>query len=190
MDRVLEILRSEVAADKVRVDNPTQNLESYFLDVVERARGSATQTSGATSGNRVAAYLQGSGESTLRQADKILDRFAKPSPALVSDAAPATEALPASRAPVDSRRLEALTPEATRLPKPGSPTPRPGEEQPAGQQLACIAPVPRDNILACSEFRPQLVGNVLARLAENFLQGFVALGSIRQRGEIAGHHVP
>src|SRR3989454_7496261 len=59
MQRVLEIVRSEVAADKIRIDTPTQNLESYFLDVVQKARESAAETSGATSGSRVAAYLRG-----------------------------------------------------------------------------------------------------------------------------------
>src|SRR5262252_4951002 len=34
MERILEIIRGDVAADKVRIDTPTQNLESYFLDIV------------------------------------------------------------------------------------------------------------------------------------------------------------
>src|SRR5437867_117045 len=38
MERVLEIIRKDVAADRVRIDTPTQNLESYFLDVVLKAR--------------------------------------------------------------------------------------------------------------------------------------------------------
>src|SRR3954469_10445572 len=62
MERVLETIRKDVASDKVQVDNPTQNLESYFLDVVQKARQSAAETSGATSGNRVAAYLRGEAE--------------------------------------------------------------------------------------------------------------------------------
>src|SRR6201996_6457000 len=33
MQNVLDTIRRDVASDKVRVDNPTQNLESYFLDV-------------------------------------------------------------------------------------------------------------------------------------------------------------
>src|SRR3954468_6581080 len=48
MERVLEVIRKDVSADKVRIDNPTQNLESYFLDVVQRARQAAAETSGAT----------------------------------------------------------------------------------------------------------------------------------------------
>src|SRR5882672_7553411 len=34
MDRILELIGQQVAEDKIRIDNPTQNLESYFLDVV------------------------------------------------------------------------------------------------------------------------------------------------------------
>src|SRR5437762_3821243 len=48
MERVLETIRKDVASDKVRVDKPTQNLESYFLDVVQKARQAAAETSGAT----------------------------------------------------------------------------------------------------------------------------------------------
>src|SRR5206468_1625246 len=59
MQRVLELIRKDVADDKVRIDTPTQNLESYFLDVVKTARQAAAETSGAMSGARVAAYLRG-----------------------------------------------------------------------------------------------------------------------------------
>src|SRR6266404_4146803 len=34
MERVLELIRKDVAEDKVRIDTPTQNLESYFLNVL------------------------------------------------------------------------------------------------------------------------------------------------------------
>ena len=30
MEKVLEIIRADVSEDKMHVDNPTQNLESYF----------------------------------------------------------------------------------------------------------------------------------------------------------------
>src|SRR5882672_10318041 len=62
MQRVLELIRKDVAGDKVRVDTPTQNLENYFLEVVRKARQAAAETSGATSGATVAAYLRGDGE--------------------------------------------------------------------------------------------------------------------------------
>src|SRR5881409_639687 len=38
LERVLELIRKDVAEDKVQIDTPTQNLESYFLEVVQTAR--------------------------------------------------------------------------------------------------------------------------------------------------------
>lgn len=97
MDRVLALIRVEGAADRVRVDVPTQDLESYFLGVVERARASEAQTSGATSGGRVAAYLRGDGaaDAATAQADKVLERLAEaaPSPAAAAPA-PVSAPLP------------------------------------------------------------------------------------------------
>jgi ABC-2 type transport system ATP-binding protein len=77
---VLETIRRDVSEDKIRIDTPTQNLESYFLGVVEQARESAAETSGATSGSRVAAYLRGEAP-TPSSSDKILERLTQPSAA-------------------------------------------------------------------------------------------------------------
>src|SRR6266496_47960 len=49
LQRVLDVIRQDVAEDKVRIDTPMQDLESYFLGVVEKARASEAQTSGAIS---------------------------------------------------------------------------------------------------------------------------------------------
>src|SRR5438874_4102069 len=38
MQRVLELIRKDVAEDNVHVDTPTQNLENYFIDVVRTTR--------------------------------------------------------------------------------------------------------------------------------------------------------
>jgi len=103
MERVLEILRKDVATDKVRVDNPTQNLESYFLEVVEKAKRAAQETSGAQSGAKVAAYLRGDAE-TKPATDKVLEKLILPQAAPASPA-PAVEVKPA----VDEKKLEALT---------------------------------------------------------------------------------
>src|SRR5437667_1259821 len=77
LERVLETIRRDVSEDKIRIDTPTQNLESYFLGVVEQARESAAETSGATSGSRVAAYLRGEAQ-TPSPSDKILERLTQP----------------------------------------------------------------------------------------------------------------
>src|SRR5690242_1163920 len=53
LEKVLETIRHDVNADLVRMDTPTQNLESYFLGVVQKAKQTEAQTSGATSGNKV-----------------------------------------------------------------------------------------------------------------------------------------
>src|SRR3954469_23553812 len=88
MERVLEILRRAVAADKVRIDTPTQNLESYFLGVVQRAKQSEAETSGATSGNKVAAYLRGDADATASRPDKVLERFTLPAAEVAPSPAP------------------------------------------------------------------------------------------------------
>ena len=79
-DKVLSLIRAEVG-DTVRLENPTQNLESYFLGVVEAARRQA-ETSGATSGNRVAEYLRGTGEAggpeAAGQGQSVLERLSRP----------------------------------------------------------------------------------------------------------------
>src|SRR4051812_14923796 len=78
MERVLDMIRKDVVGDKIRVENPTQNLESYFLDIVQKARQSAEATSGATSGHRVAEYLRGEGGEAKPATDKILERLTAP----------------------------------------------------------------------------------------------------------------
>jgi ABC-2 type transport system ATP-binding protein len=75
-EKVLEIIRKDIGDGEVHVDNPTQNLESYFLDVVERAREAAAETSGATSGHRVAEYLRdGAAEEKEDPTKKVLERL-------------------------------------------------------------------------------------------------------------------
>jgi ABC-2 type transport system ATP-binding protein len=108
LERVLEVIRHDVATDKVRIDNPTQNLESYFLEIVQKARQAAAETSGATSGARVAPYLRGdAGAESGRSAEaatRILERLTLPQTDPVSPA-PAIPSGPA----MDEKKLEALT---------------------------------------------------------------------------------
>jgi len=129
LERVLDIIRKDVAHDKVSIDTPTQNLESYFLDVVQNARKAAAETSGAMSGARVAAYLRGDGDAKPA-GEKILERLAAPQPA------PQPAAPEADRATnVDQKKLEALTQAA---PAPAAPARPPGAkpEKPADLEKA------------------------------------------------------
>jgi hypothetical protein len=105
MERALAIIRKDVAdGDKIKIDNPTQNLESYFLDVVQKARQAAAETSGATSGARVAEYLRGEADGKPA-ADKILERLTLPQSAPTV----AVTSAPQPVETVDSKKLEALT---------------------------------------------------------------------------------
>jgi ABC-2 type transport system ATP-binding protein len=102
LEKVLEIIRRDISTGDVRVDNPTQNLESYFLQVVEKAKRAAQETSGAQSGARVAAYLR-AGADERPAAEKILEKLALPQ-ARPTTPASATENKPA----VDEVKLEAM----------------------------------------------------------------------------------
>jgi len=116
MERVLEIIRKDVATDKVRIDTPTQNLESYFLAVVQKARQAAAETSGAMSGARVAAYLRAGAEERPPD-EKILERLAPPPPvqSVIPPSVPAPIVAPVA---VDDKKLEALTKAAVPVAQP------------------------------------------------------------------------
>jgi ABC-2 type transport system ATP-binding protein len=116
MDRVLELIRRDAGEAAVRIDTPTENLERYFLNVVERAKQSE-ETSGATSGHRVAAYLRGEAEGPSG-ADKVLERLTLPQAAAAPP--PAAVATPT----VDTAKLEALT-QAAPSPQPAAAPERP-----------------------------------------------------------------
>jgi ABC-2 type transport system ATP-binding protein len=121
MNRVLEVIRKDVSEDRVRVDTPTQNLESYFLGVVQRAKQSEAETSGATSGNKVAAYLRGDADATASQQDKVLERFTLPT----ATAAPQPAAVPAKNEA--DQKLEQLTKANDPAPAPST-APKPPAE--------------------------------------------------------------
>jgi len=116
MERVLEIIRNDIGSGEVRVDNPTQNLESYFLEVVEKAKQASQQTSSAQSGARVAAYLRGDGEPT-QTADKVLEKLTLP-----TAAAPAPVVNQPAEPAVNEKKLDALT-KSEPAPVPSQPTP-------------------------------------------------------------------
>jgi len=114
MEQVLELIRRDAGAGRVRVDNPTQNLESYFLDVVNKARASA-ETSGAQSGARVAEYLR-AGSEEKPAPDKLLERLTLPTPVPKAEEPGPAPATPA----VSETRLAELT-----KPKSAEPAPAP-----------------------------------------------------------------
>ncbi len=123
LEKVLAMIRKDISSGEVRVDNPTQNLESYFLDVVNKARA-ANETSGAQSGARVAEYLR-TGE-TKPDSEKVLEKLSLPQAAPIAAMKPAAE--PATPK-VDDSKLSALT-------QPTAPTPAPQPEKSTPQTEA------------------------------------------------------
>lgn len=125
MERVLEIIRKDIGSGEVRVDNPTQNLESYFLEVVEKAKQASQSTSGAQSGARVAEYLR-AGADVAPAADKVLEKLTLPA-AVAATSVPSQPAEPA----VNERKLDALTksdPAPTSVQAQAAPAPEKAEE--------------------------------------------------------------
>jgi ABC-2 type transport system ATP-binding protein len=125
LEKVLAIIRKDITTGEVRVDNPTQNLESYFLDVVAKAKLAAKETSGAQSGARVAEYLRAGGEA--QQTEKVLEKLslpqAAPTPAAKVSAEPAAPK-------VDDSKLSALAQPAAPAAQPATTAPKPETAKP------------------------------------------------------------
>jgi ABC-2 type transport system ATP-binding protein len=103
LEKVLAAIRKDITTGEVRVDNPTQNLESYFLDVVAKARA-ANETSGAQSGAHVAEYLR-AGVEAPPATEKILEKLSLPQ---VAPTLEAKTSAPAAESKLDEKKLEAL----------------------------------------------------------------------------------
>ena len=139
VQRLLEMVRRDVSEDKVRIDTPTQNLESYFLDVVQKAKQSEAETSGATSGHRVAAYLRGDADQPVSQTDKVLERLTLAGTAPI----PAAAARPADT--VDHKKLGELTAprETAAVPRPGPNPARSEDLEKANEKLSSLLNKPK-----------------------------------------------
>ena len=117
LEKVLATIRHDVTSGEVRVDNPTQNLESYFLDVVAKAKLAAKETSGAQSGARVAEYLRAGGEEKPAT-EKVLEKLSLPQ----TTQPVAAKSLAESVTPkADENRLAALAQPAAPAPQPEKP---------------------------------------------------------------------
>jgi ABC-2 type transport system ATP-binding protein len=126
LEKVLEIIRKDISTGEVRVDNPTQNLESYFLDVVAKARA-ANETSGAQSGARVAEYLRG-GIQEKPASEKVLEKLSLPQAVPIPVAKPASEV---DAPKVDDSKLAALTQPTAPTPQPEKPNAKTEQAKPA-----------------------------------------------------------
>ena len=101
---VMDTISKHVGTDKVRVENPTQNLESFFINVVENAIAKDEDTSGSTAGNEVAEFLRAD-DPVPTQAETMLERLAEKEAAQPA----ATQEEPKPEEPkVDTAKLESL----------------------------------------------------------------------------------
>jgi len=137
LERVLATIRKDISTGEVRVDNPTQNLESYFLQVVDKAKRAAQETSGAQSGARVAAYLR-AGAEERPAAEKVLEKLALPQSAQPMVQSKPVETTPAPK--TDEKKLEALSkPESkTPEPKPSATEAKPEDLSKANEKLSSL----------------------------------------------------
>ncbi len=103
---VLEVMGRHADKDNIRVDNPSQNLESLFLNVVEQARAS-DDTSGATSGSEVAEFLRAD-QPVPTQAETMLNRLADKE-AGKPKTKPNEELVGAPESTVDEDKLDSLS---------------------------------------------------------------------------------
>jgi ABC-2 type transport system ATP-binding protein len=139
LEKVLATIRKDITTGEVRVDNPTQNLESYFLDVVAKAKLAAKETSGAQSGARVAEYLRAGGEEKPAT-EKVLEKLSLPQAAPTPT--PKISAEPAAPK-VDDNKLSALTQPSAPAPQPEKPaakteTAKPADLSKADEKLSSL----------------------------------------------------
>ena len=141
LEKVLATIRQDISTGEVRVDNPTQNLESYFLDVVAKARA-ANETSGAQSGARVAEYLRGGLEAKPRT-EKVLEKLSLPQVVPVP-----VETKPAAGSQVDDKKLAALAQAGQPAPQPtakpaAAPEAKPVDLSKADEKLSALLGKPK-----------------------------------------------
>ena len=121
MERILDLIGQQVDRDKVKVENPTQNLESYFLGVVDKAKRAAAVTSGATSGGQVAAYLRGDADQEAPNTNRLLDRLTAPqAPAVASKVVASAAAENSARQKLETLVRPAESSAAVKPPVPGA----------------------------------------------------------------------
>jgi ABC-2 type transport system ATP-binding protein len=84
--RVMEILNAAAPEGSISVDHPTMNLETFFMDVVRKAREESAATSGATTGE-IANYL--SGEDKEQRSKQVLEDLVRVEPEEPAESEPA-----------------------------------------------------------------------------------------------------
>lgn len=76
MEKLLEVLRSNLKDEEIRIDHPRMSLEEFFLDVVNKAQAESVETYGARAGGQIADYLSsGSEDANAPSGQQLLDQL-------------------------------------------------------------------------------------------------------------------
>lgn len=113
LESVLTVLRNKFGqADAVNVDHPSMNLESLFLDVIEKAREERRETAGVQAGGEIAEYLQETHEEmseTEQQRRELLQKLTEEEKPIASDEDKEQPGEEDHKPAVDEQRLRKLS---------------------------------------------------------------------------------
>lgn len=115
-----EVIRARTGGGIERVAAPRQKLESFFLDLVERAAAKESSTSGARAGGRTAEFLRG--EPSPATGDALMESLTRSEPAPQQRSTIAQAAATAPPAPTTPSLggIETVTGDGPPQPAPGS----------------------------------------------------------------------
>ena len=115
--RVMAILNEAAPAGSVSVDQPTVNLEDFFLDVVQKARAETIETAGVVAGGKIADFLA-AGETAKSGLERLAELAHAPA---AEPPAPVPVAPPP--APADVAKLKGLAQSEPPAPPPAPTAP-------------------------------------------------------------------
>ena len=106
------LLKDRLPEEQIHIDQPTMNLEDFFLDVVRRARAASVDTAGAQGGGQIAAYLRGSEQAESEDlSQKVLEALKRTSLSETETVKPKTAQVSEEKAThLDEAKLAKLAP--------------------------------------------------------------------------------
>ncbi|MBN1865182.1 MAG: ABC transporter ATP-binding protein [Victivallales bacterium] len=123
-EKVLDILRRNLKSDEFKIDHPKRTLEEFFLSVVDQAMSESIETSGVTSGGKIAEYLLSDGKVSKGAPERIIADLAKPEEERVRQGPEKEPASTPGKTPKDSAISKLLVPE------------KPVEEEPEKERVS------------------------------------------------------
>ena len=71
-EKVIKILRENLAGEDFTIDHPRRTLEDFFLGVIDQAKADSVETSGVTSGGQIATFLNAEDEKSSAVLQELL----------------------------------------------------------------------------------------------------------------------